>query len=378
LNILPIRGSIEVERVGMSFRGFRAWAAGTLALVLCCATCAGPAAAQNQPQAAPSSEQQPPPQPSSPQQPAQQPSSQQQPSGYAITVSVPLVNVDVVITDNSGNYLSGLKKGNFRILEDGVPQTVTNFSSGEGPFTMVLLTEYSKLAYGYFLYKATSWAYAFLRQLRPQDWIALMSFDTRPHIEVDFTHNPQDIAQGLAQMNVPFFSESNLFDALVDALDRMRDVKGRKAILLLASGIDTFSRINLSTVLNRLKENDVTIFCVGVGEQAFIMDSGNLTYLQAQNQLRTFAGMSGGRAWFPRFDGEIPGIMSDVAASLRNQYSLAYSPMNTTPDGKYRKIKVEVVDADGKPLVVKDQKGKKVDMHIYARQGYQAPSSSVN
>jgi len=178
-------------------------------------------------------------------------------------------------------------------------------------------------------------------------------------------------------MQLPFYSESNLFDALVDTLDRMRELKGRKAILVLASGIDTFSRINLGNVLQRLKENDVTIFCVGVAERVFVAP-GNLTYLQAQNQLRTFAGVSGGRAWFPRFDGEVPAIMADVAASLRNQYSLTYTPANTTPDGKYRKIKVELVAPDGKPLEVLDARGKKVNYRIFARQGYQAPKSSVN
>jgi VWFA-related protein len=196
---------------------------------------------------------------------------------------------------------------------------------------------------------------------------------------VDFTHSPGEIERGLYQMDLPFFSESNLFDALVDTLDRMREIKGRKAILVLASGIDTFSRINLNNVLDRLRENDTTIFCVGVAEPYFTqyVMPGNLTYLQAQNQLRTFARMSGGRAWFPRFDGEIPAVMADVAASLRNQYSLAYTPTNTAADGKYRKIKVELVDRDGKPLVVTDDKGKKIDARIFHREGYRAPSSSV-
>jgi VWFA-related protein len=302
--------------------------------------------------------------------------SQPPPDGYAISVTVPIVGVDVIVTDNNGNYLSGLKKENFRILEDGIPQKVGNFESGQGAFTMVILAEYSKLGYGYFLYNARNWAYAFLRHAKPEDWIALASFDTRPHIEVDFTHNPEEIARGLAAMNLPFYSESNLFDALVDTLDRMREVKGRKAILVLSSGIDTFSRINLGNVLQRLKENDVSIFCVGVAERAFIVP-GNLTYLQAQNQLRTFADMSGGRAWFPRFDGEVPAIMADVAASLRNQYSLTYTPTNTKTDGKFHKIKVELVDADGKPLIVLDAKGKKINYRIYARQGYQAPTGTV-
>jgi VWFA-related protein len=343
----------------------RALVHGALVLILCAAACAN-SFAQAQPQ----------PQPSQ-----QAPAPAESPSGgFAISVSVPVVNVDVVITDNNGNYLGGLHKENFRVLEDGVPQTVSNFESGQGAFTIVVLAEYSKLGYGYFLYNARNWAGAFLRQLQPQDWIALASFDTRPHIEVDFTHNPGEIERGLAQMNLPFFSESNLFDAVVDTLDRMREIKGRKAVLVLASGIDTFSRINLNNVLSRLRENDTTIFSVGIAEPFFnqYVQGGDLTYLQAQNQLRTFASMSGGRAWFPRFDAEVPGIMSDVAASLRNQYSLAYTPSNGVADGKYHKIKVELVDRDGKPLVLTDAKGKKIDARIFARQGYQAPIGNVN
>jgi VWFA-related protein len=334
---------------------------GTLAFLLCSLTYAGQGFAQEQPRQS-------------------EPAPTEAPSGgFAIAVSVPVVTVDVVITDNNGHYLSGLGKEHFRVLEDGVPQTVADFDTGQGAFTIVLLTEYSKLGYGYFLYNARVWANAFLNQLRPQDWIALASFDTRPHIEVDFTHNPGEIQRALAGMQVPFFRESNLFDAIVDTLDRMREIKGRKAILVLASGIDTFSRINLGDVLRRLRENDTTIFCVGVAEPFFMQfnPAGNITYLQAQNQLRTFAKMSGGRAWFPRFDSEVPGIMADVAASLRNQYTLVYTPTNTAADGKYRKIKVELVDRDGKPLVVTDDKGKKIKANVYAREGYQAPSSGV-
>lgn len=143
--------------------------------------------------------------------------------------------------------------------------------------------------------------------------------------------------------------------------------------------------MNLDQVMKRIRETDVTIFTVGVGEQLFLRaDSmgglgavGNLNYLQAQNQLKTFAAMTGGRSWLPRFDGEIPGIMQDVAASLRSQYSMAYTPSNTALDGKYRKIKVELVAPDGGPLTVTDQKGKKVKFQVYARQGYTAPKSNV-
>ena len=307
----------------------------------------------------------------------------QTPGGFAISVTVPVVGVDVVITDNNGNFLTGLKKENFRITEDGAVQTITNFAPSDAPITIVLLLEFSKLGYQFFTYNARNWAAAFLSNLKPNDWVALETFNMRSNVNVDFTHNRDEVMQGLYTLVFPPFSESNLFDALSDVLDRIKDAKGKKSVLVLASGIDTFSKTNLDQTLKRIRETDATIFTVGVGEQVFINQSAGafgeqLTYIQAQNQLKTFAAMTGGRSWLPRFDGEIPGIMQDVAASLRNQYSMAYSPSNGALDGKYRKIKVELVAPDGGPLTVLDQKGKKVKYQVYARQGYSAPKSSVD
>ena len=313
----------------------------------------------------------------------QQAAPEQTPGGFAISVTVPVVSVDVVITDNNGNFLTGLKKENFRVTEDGAAQAITNFAPSDAPLTIVLLLEFSRLGYQFFTYNARNWSAAFLSNLKPNDWVALETFNMRSNVEVDFTHNRDDVMRGLYQMVYPPFSESNLFDALADVLDRMKDVKGKKSVLVLASGIDTFSRMNLDQVMKRLRETDATVFTVGVGEQLFINQrpgafGEQMTYIQAQNQLKTFANMTGGRAWLPRFDGEIPSIMQDVAASLRNQYSMTYSPSNSTLDGKYRKIKVELVAPDGGPLTVQDQKGKKVKYQVYARQGYTAPKSNVD
>jgi VWFA-related protein len=303
--------------------------------------------------------------------------------GFSISVTVPVVSVDVVVTDNNGNYLKDLKKENFRITEDGTVQTITNFAPSEAPITIVLLLEFSKLGYQFFTYNAVNWAAGFLGNLKPNDWVALETFNMRSNVDVDFTHNRNELMQGLSSLYFPPFSESNIFDAVSDVLDRIKDVKGKKAVLVLASGIDTFSRITLDQTLKRIRETDATIFTVGVAEQFFINQAPGafgqqLTYIQAQNQLKTFAAMTGGRSWLPRFDGEIPGIMQEVAQSLRNQYSMAYSPTNETLDGKYRKIKVELVAPDGGPLTVLDQKGKKVKFQVYARQGYTVPKSNVD
>jgi hypothetical protein len=169
--------------------------------------------------------------------------------GFSISVTVPVVSVDVVVTDNNGNYLKDLKKENFRISEDGTVQTITNFAPSEAPITIVLLLEFSKLGYQFFTANARSWSVAFLNNLKPNDWVALETFNMRSNVDVDFTHNRDEIMQGLYSMVFPPFSESNLFDSLSDVLDRIKDVKGKKAVLVLASGIDTFSRMTLDRIV---------------------------------------------------------------------------------------------------------------------------------
>ena len=316
----------------------------------------------------------------------QQQEKKQEPQGeYSIAIEVPLVNVDVVVTDNNGNFIPGLKKENFRVLEDGAPQTITNFAPTEAPITIVLLAEFSRLWFQIIAYNSTTWAYEFLRQLNKDDWAALVTFDLKTRIETDFTQDKMEVQNALRRMYFPGFSEANLFDAVTETLDRLQDVKGKKSILLLASGFDTFSKHTLDQTLKRLRQTDVTIFSVGGGKELFdyldahgyVRAEQRIAYYQAENQLNTFARMTGGKAWFPRFQGELPGILREVAAMLRNQYSLGYTPANKSRDGKFRKIKVELVGSDGSPLVVVDQRGKKVKYVVYAREGYIAPKSGV-
>jgi VWFA-related protein len=326
---------------------------------------------QTPPQTAPPQSQEPPP-------PPQQ---QEQPPQYTVKVQRNIVTVDVVVTDDNGNPIPGLKQQNFRILDDGVPQTISNFAPSDAPITIVVLMEFSQLYYGWFAYTGESWAYQFLNQLKPQDWVALVTFDLRPHIQVDFTRNKMQVRDALQSLVYPGFSEADLYDAVLFTLDRLENVKGKKAILLIASGLNTFSHHNLDQVLTRLKETDVTIFSVGVDQPIYLWAEargllGNmqrLNFLQAENQMGAFARFTGGRAWFPRFDGEMPGIFEQVAESLRDQYSIAYTPSDHANDGKYHKIKVELVAPDGKPLVIVNQHNKKVKYHIYAREGYMAP-----
>src|SRR6266436_2878992 len=322
-----------------------------------------------------------PPPPQQQQKPAQpQPSTpaQQPPqAGVTIAVDVPIVTLDVVATTQRGDIIPGLKKENFRILDDGVPQTITNFAPTEAPITMVVLLQFSGNSYGWFAMYGKYWADALFPNLQPKDWVALETFDMKTRLEVDFTQNKDEVRSAIYHLYFPGFSESNVFDAVLDTVDRLKGVQGKKSILLLATGVDTFSKHTLDQTMKLLRQSDITIFCVGLDKPYinFIESRGalgsHMNYLQGENQMKTIANLTGGYAWFPQFDGELPGIFHDVASFLRHQYSLSYTPTSGGKDNKFHKVKIELVNPDGSPLEVHDQKGKKQKWVVYAREGYE-------
>lgn len=305
---------------------------------------------------------------------------------YSIKVNVPLVNVDVLVTTKAGQFVPGLRKDNFRVYEDGTPQQITNFNVSQAPITAVLLTEFASTNY-VFLVQALQASYAFVNTLKKDDWVAVAYYDMQPHILVDFTQDKKAAFGALNQLRIPGFAETNLFDALYDTLDRLDRVEGKKYIILVTTGIDTFSKLTLDKIIKKVKDTkDVTIFPVSVGfivreycevhqcgyTHGMGIPVGQMDYLQGDNEMRTFAAMTGGRAYFPRFQGELPELFGDISSDIRNQYSLAYHPTNDKLDGSYRKLKVQVVAPDGGQLKVKDQKGKDVKIEVVSRDGYTA------
>jgi VWFA-related protein len=307
---------------------------------------------------------------------------------YSLKVNVPLVNVDVLVTTKNGQFVPGLKKDNFRVLEDGVPQQITDFGVSKAPITAVLLIEFAATNY-IFMIQALQASYAFADSLKKDDWVAVEYFDMQPHILVDFTQDKRAIFGALNQLRIPGFSETNIFDSLYDTLDRLDRVEGKKYIILITTGIDSFSKITLDQIMKKIKDTkDVTIFPISVGfivreycethpggcrgAHGMGIPASEIDYLQGDNEMRTFAAMTGGRAYFPRFQAEYSEEFADISNDIRNEYTIAYHPTNTKLDGTYRKLKVQVVAPDGGQLKVKDQKGKDVKIDVVARDGYTA------
>lgn len=333
-----------------------------------------------------------------------------------VTVSTAIVNVDTVVYHKkSGQIVPGLKQGNFAIFVDGSQMPITNFATPEAPITVVMVLEYSKWSemFGYYgsngfdpgTYEVIRPAAMFLTQFikPPDDYVSVVAYDIRPTPLTDFTNDPSRLNQviNLLLRNSPAFRESNLFDALKFTLlgghgdsvvledskaekseyGGLANVQGRrKALILVSSGIDTFSKINYGEARKVTQNAGVPIYIIGTGEmfkkryedRLGATDSltgapGRMTFLQAANALKTFAAETGGMYYPVTFEGQLPNVLSSINTMLRNQYSLAFKP-SEIHDGKQHKIVVKVdVNGDG----VYDDK----EFAVQARTFYNAPKS---
>jgi VWFA-related protein len=303
-------------------------------------------------------------------------------SNFSLRVEVPEVTVDVgVLLEKTGQFVPNLKPSNFRVYEDGVPQKIAGFKRVEAPITALLLCEFASTNYN-FIYDMRNAAWSFAQQLRPQDYVAMMTFDMKTQIVTDFTQDKRQLLEGINSLRIPGFSETNLFDALYESEDRLSRIEGRKYIVVIASGRDTFSRLTLDKIMQKVKNTpDVTIFTVSTGGALRAMTEGrggmrssmrDMDYLQADNEMKTFAKMTGGMSFFPRFAGEMPDIFNSINQNIRSKYQIVYHPSNAKQDGSYRKLRVELVDDEGQPLRIQDEKKKPLKYDIIARDGYKA------
>ncbi len=331
-----------------------------------------------------------------------------------LTISTQIVNVDAVVYQKkSGQIVNGLKKENFAIFADGVQQKITNFSTPEAPITVVMVVEYSKWSEMFGVYGSGGYdpgTYEVIRPVAmflsqfikpPDDYVSVVAFDIRPTPLTDFTNDPGRINQviNLLLRNYPAFRENNLFDALKfvlvggrgdsvvleDSKTEKSEYSGlvsiqgrRRAVILVASGIDTFSKINYGETRKILQNAGIPVYIIGTGNLFFkkygdylpATDSltgmpGRMTFLQAQNTLTTFSKETGGAYYPVTFEGEIPKVLGSINALLRSQYSLAFNP-GDVHDGKQHKITVKVdVNGDGQY----DDK----EFIIQARSVYNAP-----
>ena len=315
-----------------------------------------------------------------------------------LEIKTNLVNVDAVVYNKkSKRIVTGLTKENFAVFENGVKQDITNFAMPEAPITVTLVVEYSKWS-EIFGRQRGSYDPGHLEVVRPvglflsrfikapDDYASVIAFDIRPTPITDFTNDPRRLQRSvnLLLRNRPAFRENALFDSIKFALvggtadsvvlekskerkseyGGMVDVKAqRRAVILVASGINTFSKIGYHDARRVVQNSGIPFYIISTGNLFYKKyehllpptdgidgTPGRLTFLQAKNTMNTFAKESGGQHFEMTFSSELPSILSTINTLLRNQYSIAYDAgeLKRKP-GKKNKLEVRVdVNGDGK------------------------------
>jgi len=301
-----------------------------------------------------------------------------------IRVNVEMVSLPVVVSTREGRRITDLKKEDFQVVEDGVPQEIAGFAATDEPVSVALMLDTSGST-ELELARIQNAAIDFVNQLHPDDEVAVLSFAEDVKLQQDFSIDRDKNEYGIKKTRAGGCTVE--YEAVWLGLDEvLRPVKERKALVLFTDGVDTCSRkASMNETLELAKETYATIYCVyyntegdmyqrrpGPTVGGYPMPGGippvvnpyppvygpggigstRGEYMAGRNYLNKLTEYSGGLL----FDGmqDLSGAFEQVAKELASQYSIGYYSTNTKHDGKFRKVEVKM----SKPgLVARTKKG---------------------
>lgn len=323
------------------------------------------------------------------------PSSAQEPEAQ-IAVRVELVNLDVTVTDGRGNYVRGLTRERFRVLDEGQPQAITHFTPIEAPAQVLLLVETSPAVYMIHREHLLA-AHRLMDGLAADDAVALATYDAEARLAARFTQDKRGLQRQIAGLRYNLGSSRlNFFGSLAAALDWVAATPGKKSIVLLTTGLDDGPAGRWESLVGRLRASEAAIYPVALGgelreppkerkgvaadaEAARVAES----FAEANRRLEEIAALSGGRAFFPREAKDFAGIYQQIATILRHTYRLGFAP--PAGDGKLHRVFVQLLDEKGSVLgpfyqdapLGSEQAvvgaGRRIRYRLFFRRGYLAP-----
>jgi Ca-activated chloride channel homolog len=280
-----------------------------------------------------------------------------------IRVNTELVTLTATVTDRNGRYRADLKQSDFTVYEDGVLQKLEYFNTGDRvPVSLGIVFDTS----GSMEDKIEGVRDAvehFVKSVAPGDEIFLVRFSDDAELVQDFTDDRKKILRQIESLRPR--GTTALYDAVHLGLEKLANGKHKKrALLLLTDGKDTASAVDLQTAVSLARKSEAIIYALGIGHG----EEGNihLGIFDAQIKdtvdmrvLRSFADATGGNAYFLENAHEggrdrVDEAAAEVAAELKQQYTLGYYPTNQKRDGAFRRIVVEVKD---KSLKVRTKRG---------------------
>ncbi len=286
-----------------------------------------------------------------------------------IKLHTTLVQVPVIVSERGGRYVSDLSREEFAVFEDGVQQNIELFGSVEEPFSVALLLDSSGSTEGA-LEQIKSAAMAFLSNLRPHDRVMVVSFNDSVEVLSELTNDTARLGTAVRSIKSGEFTQ--VYEAVYTAVwERLRDIPGRKAVIVFSDGIDTASsEISLEDTLDAVIESeDIIVYPIRYATRedverkmetrvrASLNSSGSAAvsakldllrreldraYRSADEYLQQLAEMSGGIVERADKLGDLKSALGRIAEELRHQYLLGYYPTNKQRDDKSRRIAVRV------------------------------------
>jgi Ca-activated chloride channel homolog len=296
-----------------------------------------------------------------------------------LQVTTEIVKLDATVTDAQGEFVNGLQQKNFRILDRDIDQPIVFFAPTDAPAQILVMVETSPAVY---LIQSDHIAAinALAAGLGPGDEISLVVYNQAARTILPFTRDRAALTASLGQIQYTLgFGELNLFDSISAVLDSMAPDAGKKALVLLTTGLDSSPASHWQALQQKLRTSDVVIYPVALGGSLRTPAKKNKhkgpatsdephVFAEADKVLRSLADITGGRAFFPESAADFAPMYREIAATLRHQYVLGIAPVH---DGQFHPLAVQVLDDGGVPL---STTGKNISRKIFVREGYLAPA----
>ena len=284
----------------------------------------------------------------------QEPEEQDQPE-FKIGVAVDQVFLSVTARARDGGFYKNLTREDFQVLEDGVVQSIINFTQEAVPVSVALLIDASGST-RYTQSSIRSAALRFAESLSPEDKIAIITFNDAPRLILDWSNDLDNIRYALETIWAKGPTVMN--DALyVTFDDLLRDVEGKTAVMMLTDGVDTGSMVSMEDVTNLATRSDAIVYTASKLDQYWAdarsmrqqyrahgqLVPNQLTdsyILEARKGLQRLASLTGGRVLEAQAFSSLTEVYEMVAEELKNQYYLSYIPTNLRKDGGWRKLEV--------------------------------------
>ncbi len=285
--------------------------------------------------------------------------------GYTIGVNVDLVLMYASVFDDSGHFVGGLERSNFKLYEDGIEQKIESFAQEDVPASIGILMDLSGSMKPK-RFQVDQAALAFIRASNPQDEIFLIGFNDEVELLQDFTSDIDEITDSLE--NTMVTGGTSLYDAIYLGVQKAQTgKKPKKAIVVISDGEDRDSFYKFTELVAKVQESDVQVFFVGfmdpLPDKGFFGRWTKSAEEKERDNMKRISEETGGKAFFPEKIDDIHEIVAEIATELRSQYSLGYFSSNSARDGSFRRVKIHLMG------------GSAPQNHIRYRRGYYAPKT---